>query len=204
MHYAITTLLAQPLGLTGSREFMLGGIAPDIHPFMPGVKPKDRTHFVDRNAAGIGRINVERYIAKYRGRLQEPFYLGYLCHLLSDVVWTEMWYSAVEHLPEETRKTWLAACYQDFWRLNARLARHYALERMELGPAIPAIGLEEADYPLRHVPQLLEGLERDFTQSQDAAGEALELFADDNSQIVAYIERCADRCLTVIHERALA
>ncbi|MEF3309281.1 hypothetical protein PV433_10230 [Paenibacillus sp. GYB004] len=50
MHYCIAALLADELSIKNRSEFMLGGIAPDIHGLM-GV-PKGVTHFKDTYASG--------------------------------------------------------------------------------------------------------------------------------------------------------
>ncbi|WP_339321218.1 hypothetical protein [Paenibacillus sp. FSL W8-0194] len=43
MHYCISTLLARELGIDDD-QFLLGGIAPDVHKYMNA--PKKESHFI--------------------------------------------------------------------------------------------------------------------------------------------------------------
>jgi hypothetical protein len=64
MHYCIASLLADKLDIKNRDNFMLGGIAPDIHRLM-GVS-KDVTHFKDPDDHGGSRINYVRFYTMYR------------------------------------------------------------------------------------------------------------------------------------------
>lgn len=82
MHYCISFIIAERLKINNKNEFMLGGIAPDIHGLM-GVE-KGVTHFKDRDKDGESYINYMRFYETYEYIINKPFYLGYLCHLISD------------------------------------------------------------------------------------------------------------------------
>ncbi len=47
MHYCISSLLADELRIVNKEEFLIGGVAPDVHYYMN--IHKDITHFVDRD-----------------------------------------------------------------------------------------------------------------------------------------------------------
>jgi hypothetical protein len=197
MHYCIGHLIAEKLDLKGDNNFLLGSVAPDVHPYMGGVKPKDITHFKERDAAGNGHINYARFYEKYKGRADGTFYLGYACHLIADQLWTtDMYTLIVQFMSEEQKKELMKATYRDFWRLNGRLLKMYSPALVV--PEFPeGVGFEEFDLKA-YLPTLLDWLGKDFDYKEDTANEQLELFDNDNSQIIYYIEQSVDRCLSWI------
>lgn len=198
MHYCIASIISKHLGLSNESEFILGGIAPDIHPFMDIYKPKDITHFVDRDENGKGHINYLRYYNKYKQLLYEPFYLGYLCHLISDVVWSEFYFNIIEHKSIEEKKETLQISYRDFWRLNGRLIKRYSLENHRLSLSKP-IKITEVNLEL-YLPDLLDWIKKDFSYDEKVANEPLELFNDDSGQIIDYIEKSVNKCMHFISQ----
>ncbi|GIP37947.1 hypothetical protein J31TS4_12270 [Paenibacillus sp. J31TS4] len=197
MHYCIASQLADRLGIDNKPAFLLGGIAPDIHGLMN--VPKGVTHFKDRDAAGNGYINYNRFYDTYKEVIQEPFYLGYLCHLLSDVVWLELYYEIVEPGPPEQMKEYLQTAYRDFRRLNGRLIKQYELKL--LSHELPEVNLEgyDADY----LPALLTCLQQDFVMDEELMNEELELFRNDNSEIAEYIDRSTEKCLLFLSSKGI-
>lgn len=185
MHYCIAALLADELGIKNRSEFLLGGIAPDIHGLM-GV-PKGVTHFKDTNASGESRINYVRFYNTYKDLIQEQsFYLGYLCHLISDAVYLDTYFKIVpKSLPAEQLKEKLQLSYRDFERCNGRIIRQYSLTLHEhILPSINIFG-----YNADCLPALLEELRKDFQMDEALMHEPLELFKDDNSEINEYINK---------------
>lgn len=185
MHYCIATLLADELGIKNRSEFLLGGIAPDIHGLM-GV-PKGVTHFKDTNASGESRINYVRFYNTYKDLIQEqPFYLGYLCHLISDVVYLDTYFKIVpKSSPAGQLKEKLQRSYRDFERSNGRIIRQYSLTLHE--HILPSINIH--GYNADFLPALLEELRKDFQIDEALMHEPLELFKDDNSEINDYINK---------------
>jgi len=199
MHYCISSIISKRLGL--SNEFILGGIAPDVHPYMSVYKPKDITHFVDRDENGKGKVNYLRYYNKYKLLLHEPFYLGYLCHLISDVVWSDSYFKIIEHMSTEEKRETLKISYRDFWRLNGRMMKRYSLEYNQL--LLPKhIKIAEINLEL-YLPSLLDWIQKDFLYDEKDAKEPLELFDDDNNQIIDYIDKSVNKCMEFITEMKL-
>ena len=193
MHYCIASLIAERIVIDNKDHFILGCIAPDINKYMD--ISKDITHFVDRDEANKGSINYLRFVEKYRNRITEPFYLGYLCHLISDVVWSnDTYFKIVEFNSREERKEILKMCYRDFWRLNGKIINHYSLSLIPI--SLPSIGIDEIN--VEYMPELIEWIRRDFAFEADTAKEQLELFDNDNSQIIEYIEKSVDKSVEFI------
>lgn len=198
MHYCIATLISERIVIKDKEHFILGGIAPDIHAYMN--ISKDITHFVERDELGKGSINLEKFIEKYKKSIAEPFYLGYLCHLLADDIWSkDTYYKIVEFNTKEERKEILKISYRDFWRLNGRIIQQYSLSLMPL--SLPNMSIEEINLDYMHL--LLEWIGKDFAYDEKTANEQLELFDNDNSQITDYINKSVDKSIQLIHKLAL-
>ncbi|MGN1082363.1 MAG: zinc dependent phospholipase C family protein, partial [Candidatus Avispirillum sp.] len=94
------TLLSQLDGISGT-EFIMGNIAPDSgvpnddwSKFTPG---KDISHFFEEDENSHKRISIQKYINRHftkemqkgYSREQYSFYLGYLVHLMTDILWVK-------------------------------------------------------------------------------------------------------------------
>jgi hypothetical protein len=189
MHYCISALLADRLEIDNRNEFMLGGIAADIHGFM-GVD-KGVTHFKDTYANGESRINYVRFYNAYQDRIHEPFYLGYLCHLISDVAYLDTYFKIVQFTSTEQWKEKLLASYRDFERLNGRIISQYSLTLNE--HTVPCVEID--GYNSDFHPTLLQHLRRDFIPDEALMNEPLELFKNDNSEITTYIRQSVNDSL---------
>lgn len=192
MHYCISSLIADKLEIEHKSEFMLGGIAPDIHGLM-GVA-KGVTHFKDFDDNGKSHINILRFYETYKDVIHEPFYLGYLCHLVSDVVWLDVYFEIVEYVSLEQWVEKLNIAYGDFGKLNRRIIDHYSLRLQH--HEIPIISI--CNYNVDFLPTLVELLGDDFSSNEEFKQEPLELFNNDNSQIHDYISRSVTQCINTL------
>jgi len=198
MHYCISSLLADRLGIENRNEFMLGGIAPDIHGLM-GVA-KGVTHFKEIDASGKSHINYFRFYDTYKDTMNKPFYLGYLCHLISDTVWLELYIKIVGIASPQQLKEKLQVAYRDFERLNGRIIKHYSLKLHQ--HVLPAVNIE--GYNSEYLPALLDLLRKDFTIDEVLMNEVLELFNNNNFEIIDYINRSVDESMVVLSNMRLS
>lgn len=185
MHYCIATMIAEKINISGRSEFLLGGIAPDIHGLM-GVA-KGITHFKERDEVGKNHINYKGFYETYRELINEPFYLGYLCHLISDWVWNDMYFKKVKFVSSEQWNQSLQATYRDYAKLNGRIIRHYSLAIHEL--KIPDFKINIEQYDVNFLPSLVGLLVKDFEIDESHMNEPLELFENDNREIIDYINK---------------
>ncbi len=183
MHYCISSLIADRLEIEQRSEFMLGGIAPDIHGLM-GVA-KGVTHFKDLDASGKSRINVMRFYETYKDVIHEPFYLGYLCHLVSDVEWLNVYFNVVEYVSAEQWAEKLNIAYSDFGKLNGRIIDHYSLKLHH--HVVPTISI--CNYNSDFLPALIDLLSNDFSNNEGIKDEPLALFNNDNSEIHDFVNK---------------
>ena len=99
VHLRVAQAVATQFPSLCTREFIVGNIAPDS-----GVPNKDWSafepstdisHFKSKNAQGERVVEPQRFVDKYLTPVQSAaytptqraFYLGYWCHLLTDVLW---------------------------------------------------------------------------------------------------------------------
>lgn len=187
MHYCITARLADELKIQDD-QFLLGGIAPDVHKNMN--TPKAISHFVKTSHDGQIFADYAGFYDKYLEFMSEPFYLGYYYHLLSDVIWVEEIYKKkIKWLPQPEKKEAQLKYYRDFWRLNGKLIDYYSIEYKLLD--VNPVEIEEIDY--RHLPDLIKDLEADFERKDEA--KELELEILDLEEVIDILELSVKECL---------
>ncbi len=112
-------------------ELLLGSIAPDISKQIG--ETKEISHFLDHtNEDDIP--NIDRFLAKYKNELNNPFEMGYFIHLLSDKYWFRDYvYNYIERYTQNNTKkkiTYTALrdlIYNDYTNLNIKLIDKYML-----------------------------------------------------------------------------
>ena len=110
---------------------LLGSIAPDISKQIG--ETKEISHFLDHsNEDDIP--NIDRFLAKYRSELNNPFEMGYLIHLLTDKYWFRDYvYKFIERYTQDKIKknvTYTALkdlIYNDYTNLNITLIDNHNL-----------------------------------------------------------------------------
>ena len=112
-------------------DLLLGSIAPDISKQIG--ETKEISHFLDHsNEDDIP--NIDRFLAKYRNDLHNPFTMGYFIHLLTDKYWFRDYiYQYIERYTRENVKkkvTYTAIrdlIYNDYTNINTDLIDKYML-----------------------------------------------------------------------------
>ena len=112
-------------------DLLLGSIAPDISKQIG--ETKEISHFLDHsNEDDIP--NIDRFLAKYRNDLHNPFTMGYFIHLLTDKYWFRDYvYQFIERYTRENVKKQLTytairdLIYNDYTNLNTDLIDKYML-----------------------------------------------------------------------------
>lgn len=105
VHLRIADLLLQELENVEETEFVVGNIAPDSgvpsEDWSYYTPPTAVSHYRDKNGKNYGdkngKIQIEEYIKKYFTKdmqsgynvRQYSFYLGYLVHLMTDILWQD-------------------------------------------------------------------------------------------------------------------
>ncbi|MCY9513069.1 zinc dependent phospholipase C family protein [Paenibacillus apiarius] len=193
MHFTIATILAGKLGIH-DESFLVGGIAPDASKHINA--PKQKSHFVYKDAEGHSFVNHERFCRKYLSEQARPFHLGYYSHLIADNIWLQdIYYPKVKWLEANEKKETQQRYYNDFRRLNGILIDHYHLELKDMNPIAEEI--DEIDWAC--LPALIADLKDDFERKDETRGEALQFFRLED--IFIYIEKSVHLCMEAIADK---
>ena len=153
-------------------DLLLGSIAPDISKQIG--ETKEISHFLDHsNEDDIP--NIDRFLAKYRNDLHNPFTMGYFIHLLTDKYWFRDYvYQFNERFTRESVKkkiTYTAIrdlIYNDYTNLNTDLIDKYMLpldifseEFREPKTAIREIPVDKLDVLLDQMGLIIEEAKKD-------------------------------------------
>lgn len=112
-------------------DLLIGSIAPDIAKQIG--ETKEISHFLDHtNEDDIP--NIDRFLAKYKDSLNNPFNMGYFIHLLTDKYWFRDYiYQYIERFTKDATKkriTYTAirdVIYNDYTNINIDLIDKYEL-----------------------------------------------------------------------------
>lgn len=188
MHYCISTIMKQELKINDN-QFLLGGIAPDVHKSKSRLK--EISHFMMEDNSGTGYVDYEAFYTKYLTKNKTPFHLGYYFHLISDYIWLEeIYYKKIKWLPKDIKIEAKKMYYRDFWRLNWKLIDYYSLELTPLEKQ--PIDIDEIDYML--LDELIRDLEIDFNMANSTKGELLEIL--EFEEVIGIIEKTIMSCIT--------
>ena len=130
MHIGVTENVRRKLKL--SSKFIYGSILPDLIKMETG--DRTGTHFLKTrvNEDGIKRLPVlDDAISMLSGKLDKEVRLGYIAHLIEDLLWFEKYIPSFATNLEEGRKVYLADnsvhsaeefskdIYEDYSKINA-------------------------------------------------------------------------------------
>ena len=99
VHLRITDKLLDQIPDLSPAEFVVGNIAPDSgvpnEDWSVFTPSGDVSHFKTTDADGLKDIHADKYVEQYFSAIQRrvynkkqrSFYLGYLTHLLTDMLW---------------------------------------------------------------------------------------------------------------------
>ena len=133
IHIAISSEINKKLKRNNDK-FLIGSIAPDLSKFLGETKVE--SHFLDNEDDDVP--NIERFLAKYRDKLNDDFVLGYFVHLYTDFLWFK--YFVPEIYEENYIKKLdgtnvkcignmlIMYIYNDYTNLNSKLIDEYDLD----------------------------------------------------------------------------
>lgn len=168
---------------------LLGSIAPDTSKHVG--ETKTRSHFYD----DYGNIDIDKFLRKYKDKLNEPFIMGYFIHLYTDLLWDKYFISdivekgsikllngeKIDNSPELYKKL----IYNDYTNLNIQLIDVYNLDLSLFyeDTIIPKVEFDEI--PLDRLHLIIE--HTDLIIQNTKTGKA---YTFDLNNIVAFIEFC--------------
>lgn len=149
LHYIITSEIANNTKIENIDRFIIGSLLPDASKHSDGSY--DKAHFQDRLYDGSMKgINWSLFRKKYEQKLlKDSFYIGYMCHLISDAIWYKrMTDKYIRIHPKCERINYIKKGYEDFRKLNAILIDEY-----------------KVSCPILQISQItLDGIDRELTE----------------------------------------
>lgn len=132
IHICIAKKINETLKFENENMLLLGSIAPDISKHIG--KAKTKSHFLTNN----NLIDIQKFLKKYKNRIDNPFIMGYFIHLYTDILWDKYFMSGIvengtiqllngtkiENSPEIYQKM----IYNDYTNLNILLIDYYHLD----------------------------------------------------------------------------
>lgn len=175
------------------REFSLGAIAPDIAKLVG--ESKNRSHFLDEDDSEDTPPHYERFISKYKDRLNNAFELGYLVHLMTDFYWFKDYvYQYIEDYTNDKSVTYTAIkkiIYSDYTSLNQDLIDDYMLDLYYFQNQI--------DYPKSPIDEIpmdkLDVLVEKMGLIIKNMGDNKSLMIDEK-KIILFIESCGNKIIS--------
>lgn len=115
-------------------KLLIGSIAPDISKQIGESKVK--SHFLDNNDTNIP--NMDKFLKKYKHRLDDDFVLGYYIHLYTDYLWFKYFITEIHEKDMVTKldgsivkvdkDMYIKYIYNDYSNLNIQLLDEYNMD----------------------------------------------------------------------------
>ena len=179
---------------------LLGGIAPDLGKIVNGSKIE--THFLDTND---NIPNIDRFLNKYKNKMNDDFVMGYFIHLYTDYLWFKYF---VPSLYEEGKEIitkldgtkikgndniFTLYIYNDYTNLNSKLLDEYNMdlkifynELPEIDNIIEEIPMDKLNLLINETSFIIENARREKEYLFDI--EDIKKFISTSSELIlAYI-----------------
>lgn len=134
IHIAVANEINKKLNRDKSK-LLIGTIAPDISKLIG--EPKVKSHFQDRND---NIPNLDKFLDKYKEKLNDDFVLGYYIHLLTDYLWFKYFMTEIRFEDSNiitkldgtnikcNGNMFTLYIYNDYTNLNIKLIDEYDLD----------------------------------------------------------------------------
>lgn len=160
IHMCIAKKINEKLKIADENQLLLGSIAPDISKHIGQTKTK--SHFLTND----NKVDIERFLNKYKNYLESPFIMGYFIHLYTDFLWDKYFVSEIVEKGsirllngktiQKTKDLYQKLIYNDYTNLNIQLIDEYRLDLSLFYEkvAIPNINMDEI--PVNQLDKLLD------------------------------------------------
>lgn len=130
IHMCVAKEINKKLNLD-ENMLLLGSIAPDISKHVG--ETKTRSHFLTDKKV----INIDKFLEKYKNKLNDPFMMGFFIHLYTDFLWNKYFISEIVNkdsikllngdIIPKTPELYKKLIYNDYTNLNILLIDRYNL-----------------------------------------------------------------------------
>lgn len=222
MHLCIGKKIAKKMNNSDRKEFLIGNLAPDLSKLTN--QSRYISHFLKKIVINDSEREVpdlDKFLNKYKERLNEPFIQGYLCHLISDDIWFRDYIpNHVISITEDKKQILLRdvddyipyddfkkMMYDDYSKTNKYLFDLYKLNLKRFDNMdIDEPKMEEFEF--QEIHKLIEQISYYLEYQEDSSKENDEVEFDDNpmddydeeglnllseTEIVTYIEEATEK-----------
>lgn len=162
IHIAVANEINKKLNRDKSK-LLIGTIAPDISKLIGETKVK--SHFQDRND---NIPNLDKFLDKYKEKLNDDFVLGYYIHLLTDYLWFKYFMTEIKF--EDTNiitkldgtnvkcngNMFTLYVYNDYTNLNIKLIDEYDLDLKIFYNEIPKLESIIQEIPMEKIGLIVD------------------------------------------------
>lgn len=197
MHIGISEIVRKRLNL--SIKFIYGSIMPDL----VKMKTGDRigTHFLKTVVTDKGRQrlpDIDNAISLLKGKMDKEIRLGYLAHLVEDLIWFEKYIPSFAERVENGRMVYLkdnsihleeefsTDIYEDYTKINSYVIDKYCKEYSDLKLELQSIMTKQEMEFLEKNDKIieLEQIETLSVISKESLDEYIKLTADKVEKII--------------------
>lgn len=143
-------------------KLLIGSIAPDISKQIGESKVK--SHFLDNNDTNIP--NMDKFLKKYKDRLDDDFVLGYYIHLYTDYLWFKYFITEI-HEKDMVKKLdgsivkadndmYIKYIYNDYSNLNIQLLDEYNMDLHIFYRELPTIENIIEEIPMKKLQIIID------------------------------------------------
>lgn len=193
-HIAIASEINKKLNRNRSK-LLIGTIAPDISKLVNETKLY--SHFLDSNNSDIP--NLDRFLMKYKSKLNDAFVLGYYIHLYTDYLWFKYFlpeiYDSNKHFITKLDGTTVDChgkmayhyIYNDYTNLNIKIIDEYDLnlkifynEIPEFENIIEEIPMDKLNLIVNKAGEIIENskIYKEFTFNMDNVNNFIRMSVD--------------------------
>ena len=154
-------------------KILIGSVAPDISKVVGESKIK--SHFLNCDNTDIP--NIERFLIKYKNKLNDPFVMGYFIHLYTDYLWFK--YFICEFYENDivtkldgtkvkcTNNMLIMYIYNDYTNLNIKLLDEYNMDLKIFYNELPKLENIIEEIPMDKMNLLMDKLSIIIENSKD-------------------------------------
>lgn len=121
IHYLIASEIIKRSKIYNIERFICGSLLPDA-----SIDHK-KSHYSETDSDNYHFMNLNKYYADFKDRLNDELYLGYYLHLVQDVIFRMEVTSVVKYNPLNPEE--LNRLYDDYHSINAWINEEYKLKR---------------------------------------------------------------------------
>ncbi len=231
MHLCIGKKVAQKLNNSDRKEFLIGNLAPDLSKLTN--QSRYISHFLKKiviNDSEREVPDIDKFLKKYKNRLNEPFIQGYLCHLISDDIWFRDYIpNHVISITEDKQQILLRdiddyipyddfkkMMYSDYGKINPYIFNLYKINLKKFDdmniddPKMEEFEyqeiyrlIEQISYYLEFTEETIEKIEENTLEDVENEQEIDSMELLSNTEVLTYIEEAIDKVIDEYTELGL-